>query len=371
MKIARIIAGEVRVPLKTPFKTAVRTVSHMHSLVLRVQTDDGRTGFGEAPATAVITGDTIASMRAGLAVLAPPLIGLDLADFNACLQLISKALVHHTSLKASLEMALFDLRAQSFGVPLYRLLGGSPKQLKTDVTISVNDAPTMVRDCLKAVGEGFDALKVKVGGRTWMEDVKTTLAIREAVGPDVTLRLDANQGWSPKHALKVLQALQAAGVEIEFVEQPVKAADLAGLKFVADRTNIPVLADEAVFGFEDALQVLTSGSADIVNIKLMKTGGLSQAIEIANLARRMHRPVMIGCMLEGVISVTAAAHLAVAFSDVITLIDLDGPQLCAEQVVKGGLAMNGPWIELPESPGLGIVSVDGFEHPQHYEGPSA
>ncbi len=371
MKIARIVAGDIEVPLKTPFKTAVRTVTHMHSLVLRVVTDDGRTGFGEAPATALITGDTLDSMRAGLAVLAPRLIGQDLADFNACLQRVSGGLVHHTSLKAALEMALYDLRAQAFGIPLYGLLGGGTPRLKTDVTISVNDTATMVADCRKAVSEGFDALKVKVGGRTWQEDVATTRAIRAAVGPSVSIRLDANQGWTPKHALKVLDALEAEGIGIELVEQPVKAADVAGLRFITERTRVPVLADEAVFGFDDALSILTSGSADLVNIKLMKTGGLSQAIEIAQLARRMHRTAMIGCMLEGVISVTAAAHFAVAFADVVTVVDLDGPQLCAERRVRGGLAQNGPWIELPETPGLGITQVEGVERELQYGGASA
>lgn len=366
MKIKKIHAGEIKVPLKTPFKTAVRTVTHMHSLVLCIETDDGRTGYGEAPATAVITGDTIDSMRAGLAVLAPMLIGRDLADFNACIQVIAKGVVHHTSLKAALEMALFDLRAQFFGMPLYRLLGGGTPRLKTDVTISVNDTAAMVADCVKAVDEGFDALKVKVGGRTWREDVDTTIAIHNAIGPNVSIRLDANQGWTRKHALKVLQALEAAGIEIEFVEQPVKATDVAGLKFITERTNVPVLADEAVFGFDDALHILATGSADIVNIKLMKTGGLSQAIEIAQLTRRMHRGVMIGCMLEGAISVTAAAHFAVAFADVVTHIDLDGPQLCTGRAVTGGLQMNGPWIELPESPGLGIERIDGLEREQNY-----
>jgi L-Ala-D/L-Glu epimerase len=374
MKITKITVGQTQVPLKVPFKTAVRTVHDVHSLVIIIETDNGLKGYGEAPATAVITGDLLDSMRAGLAVIAPQLLGQSLDQFNRCISLVQRALVHHTSLKAALEIALYDLRAQQFKVPLYQLLGGplrstaqgqSPK-LKTDVTISVNDTDTMVRDCLRAVSEGFDALKIKVGGRTWQDDVASTIAIHKAVGPNVKLRLDANQGWAPKPAVQVIQAVERADIEIEFVEQPVKANDVAGLKFVTDNTLTPILADEAVFDVMDALNILTTGSADIVNIKFMKTAGISQAIEIANLTKRFNRTCMIGCMLESAISVTAAAHFALAYSDVVTLIDLDGPQLCNGSNIEGGMQMKGPWIELPDAPGLGVKRVLGLNNVQEY-----
>ena len=367
MHITRITVGEIKIPLKVAFKTALRTVTDVHDLVLIVETDTGLRGFGEAPPTAVITGDVLGSMRAVCDLIAPRLLGQDLSNFNALLRTVQQSIQHHTSLKAALEIALFDLRAQQFGVPLYRLLGGGVPRLKTDVTISVNDTPTMVQDCLRAVGEGFDALKVKVGGRTWQDDVESTLAIVRAVGPAVSIRLDANQGWSPKHAVQVIGALEKAGVLLEFVEQPVKASDIAGLKFVTDNTMTPILADEAVFSVGDALHILATHSADIVNIKLMKTAGISQAIEIANLTRRHHKTCMMGCMLESGISVTAAAHFAVAFSDVVTTIDLDGPQLCSANPLEGGMTMRGPWIELSDAPGLGITAVHGLTNTHTYE----
>jgi L-Ala-D/L-Glu epimerase len=370
MNIQSITIGEIKVPLKVPFKTAVRTVTDMHSIVIIIQTDSGLKGYGEAPATAVITGDTIDSMRAGLSVLAPQLVGKNLHDFNTLLRIVARGLVHHTSLKAALEIALYDLRAQSFNVPLYQLLGASPKpneaRIKTDITISVNDTETMVRDCVNAVSEGFDALKIKVGGRTWRDDVTATVAIHQAVGPNVKLRLDANQGWTPKHAVQVIQAIEREGIEIEFVEQPVKADDIAGLKFVTDHTLTPILADEAVFSAMDALNILSTQSADIINIKFMKTGGISQAIEIANIARRFNRTCMLGCMLESHISVTAAAHFAIAYADVVTLIDLDGPQLCNGSAVEGGLTMQGAWIHLSDAHGLGVRSVVGLQRETHY-----
>jgi L-alanine-DL-glutamate epimerase-like enolase superfamily enzyme len=366
MQITRVSAAEVKVPLKVPFKTAVRAVDHVHSLVIVVETDSGLKGYGEAPATALITGDTIDSMRAGLRILAPLLKGRSLGEFNALLRTLARGLTHNTSLKAALEIALFDLRAQAFGLPLYRLLGGGLPKLKTDVTISVNDAATMIADARRAVAEGFDAIKVKVGGRGWREDVETTLAIRAAVGAQIALRLDANQGWTAKQAVRALHALERADAEIEFVEQPVQAGDVAGLRFVTERSAFPVLADESVFDVHDAIRLLETRSADILNIKLMKTGGLSQATEIAGLARRYGRPCMIGCMLENAISVSAAAHFAVANADVVTLVDLDGPTLCRESVVEGGMQVAGPWITLPDAPGLGVVAVHGLERVVEY-----
>ena len=366
MLIQRITVGEIKLPLKVPFKTALRTVTDVHDLVLIIEADTGQHGYGEAPATAVITGDLLGSMRAALALIAPRLIGKNLLDFHAILATVHQSVLHHNSLKAALEMALYDLRAQQFGVPLYQLLGGGVPRIKTDVTISVGDTATMVRDCLSAVAEGFDALKVKVGARTWQEDVASTLAIHQAVGPNVALRLDANQGWTPKQAVQVIQAMEAAGIALELVEQPVKAGDVAGLKFVTDHTLTPILADEAVFSVADALHILSTQSADIINIKLMKTAGISQAMTIANLTRHHHRTCMMGCMLESGISVTAAAHFAVAHADVVTRIDLDGPQLCQGSAIAGGLMMNGPWISLPEAPGLGITAVHGLGDVQTY-----
>ncbi len=367
MLIARITVGEVKVPLKVPFKTAMRSVNELHDLVLIIETDTGLKGYGEAAVTAVITGDLLDSMRAALALIAPRLLGRQLLDFNAILRSIHQSVLHHSSLKAALEIALYDLRAQLLGLPLYQLLGGGEPQIKTDITISVNDVDVMVRDARRAVAAGFDCLKIKVGGRTWRDDVESVMAIERAVGPHVALCLDANQGWSPKQAVQVIQALEKANVVLELVEQPVKAGDLAGLKFVTDRTLTPIMADEAMFSVADALRILSTDSADIINIKLMKTGGISQALEVAHLTRQHHKTCMVGCMLEGVISVTAAAHFAVALDDVVNYIDLDGPQLCDGSAVEGGMVMDGPWITLSDAPGLGITAVHGLINTVVYE----
>jgi len=367
IQIKSVTVGEVNIPLKAPFRTALRTVHALYALVVVIETHNGLKGYGEATATAVITGDLLGSMRAALDLIAPRLIGRDLRDFNALLRTIHQAARHHNSVKAALEIALFDLRAQQFGVPLYQLLGGGDPQIKTDVTISVNDQDAMVAAAVDAVSQGFDSLKIKVGGQSWQDDVHSVVAIYRAVGRHVALRLDANQGWTAKQAVQVMRGLDAAGLVVELLEQPVNARDLAGLKFVTDNTLTPVVADESVFDAHDALQILSTNSANLINVKLMKTGGISGAIEVIQLARLFQRPVMMSCMLEGVISVTAAAHLAVAHDDVVQYCDLDGPYLCDRQVVDGGMTQQGSWITLADAPGLGITAVHGWTNTKVYD----
>ena len=216
------------------------------------------------------------------------------------------------------------------------------------------------RDSIHAVKRGFETLKIKVGKDAAM-DLERMKAIRKAVGYDVDLRIDANQGWSPKEAVKVLTDMEDAGLNIEFVEQPVKAHDIEGMKFVTDHVAIPVLADESVFSPQDALSILQQHAADFINIKLMKTGGLYNALKICSIAEVYGVECMIGCMLEAKVSVNAAVHLAAAKS-IITKIDLDGPVLCSEDPVVGGSVFDNDRITPSDTPGLGVTKVNGIRY---------
>lgn len=361
MKITRLDLGTLRVPLRAPFKTAVRTVDAVETVVVRIRTDTGHTGFGEAPATAAITGETCGSIIAAISgVIAPRLIGGRIDDFNLLLQRVHGALAHNSSAKAAVEIALFDLFAQRHDAPLYRLLGGGAPMLSTDITISAGDVDTMVAAALAAVDRGYDALKIKLGLDP-QHDLDRVRALHDAIDGRAQLRLDANQGWSPKQAVRTMQRLEAAGIQPELLEQPVPADDLDGLAFVTARVATPVMADESVFGPRALIELIRLRAADIVNIKLMKCGGLSDAMRMADLAAMHGMPCMIGCMLESRISVTAAAHLAVARAQAIPYVDLDGPALCAENPLEGGAHFDGPRIALPDAPGLGIVAVAGIE----------
>ncbi len=361
MKITDIRLGMLRVPLKTPFKTALRTVDTVQDVVVQVHTDTGHVGWGEAPATAVITGDTHGSIIEAITTcIAPRLIGRQVADLNRNCALVQSAMVHNSSAKAAVEIALYDLWAQLHNAPLYRMLGGGEPVITSDITISVDHIDKMVADSLSALDRGFESLKIKVGKDIGL-DIERVKAIHAAVDGRALLRLDANQGWTAKQAVFAMTALENAGVELELLEQPVKADDIAGLKYVTDRVNTPVMADESAFSPLQAIDLIQQRAADIINIKLMKTGGLSNAIRVADIAALHGVPCMIGCMLESSISVAAAVHLAVAKSDVITKVDLDGPSLCAFNPVVGGVNFNESEISISDAPGLGIVRVDALE----------
>lgn len=361
MKITDITLGLIRVPLKTPFKTALRTVDTVEDIIVLVHTDTGHIGYGEAAATAVITGDTHGSIIEAIRYsIGPRLIGEEVANLNRIIGLIQTALERNSSAKAAVEIAVYDLWAQLYDAPLYKMLGGGEPVITTDLTISVDHIDKMVADSLSAIERGFSSLKIKVGKDIGL-DVERVRAIYAAVEGRALLRLDANQGWSAKQAVHAMRTLEDAGVRLELLEQPVKARDLKGLKYVTERIHTPVMADESVFGPLEVIDLIRMRAADIVNIKLMKTGGLSNAIRIADIAELYGVECMIGCMIECSISVAAAVHLAVAKAAIITRVDLDGPSLCAFDPVEGGVTFNESEISVSEAPGLGIRSIRGLE----------
>jgi len=361
MKITDVRLGMVRVPLKTPFKTALRTVEAVEDVIVSIHTDTGHVGYGEAAATAVITGDTHGSIIEAVGkVIAPRLIGEDIANLNRIVRLVQTALERNTSAKAAVEIAVYDLWAQLYDAPLYRMLGGGEPVVTTDITISVDHIDKMVSDSISAVDRGFESLKIKVGKDIGL-DVERVKAIHAAVEGRALLRLDANQGWSAKQAVHAMHALEDAGVHLELLEQPVRAQDVAGLKYVTDRVHTPVMADESVFGPIEVIQLIEQRAADIINIKLMKTGGISNAVRIADIAAVYGVECMIGCMIETSISVAAAVHVAIAKSDVITKVDLDGPSLCAFDPVDGGVNFNESEISASDAPGLGIRAIRGYK----------
>ncbi len=359
MKIEKIELGEVNIPLVTPFKTALRTVETVNDIVVKITCEDGQTGFGEAPPTAVITGDTKGSIRCAIQeFIAPHLLGMDIENLDGIMKKLHGCILKNTSAKAAVDMAVYDLFAKSCGKPLYRVLGGSRREIETDLTISVNTIDEMVRDSRKAVDQGFSILKIKVGKES-LKDIERIQAIRQAVGPDIRLRVDANQGWTPKEAVRIIRRLEDLGIEMDLVEQPVGAHDFAGMKFVTSQVSTPILADESVFSVEDAIHICQERAADLINIKLMKTGGIYEALKICAVAESFGVECMIGCMLESKIAVSAAAHLAAA-KGIITRADLDGPSLCLTDPYPGGPTYTGSKIIMNETPGIGITAAPCF-----------
>lgn len=356
MKITNVEVGEIKIPLKTPFKTALREVYALENVVVKVATDTGHIGYGEAAITAVITGDTKGSIKwVIMNELAPKLIGGNIANLEELLIILNSSIVGNTSPKAALDMALYDLFGQLYKIPAYRLLGGFRDSLTTDITISVNEPEEMAKDSLSALNKGYDTIKVKLG-KDWVKDLHRLKTIRETVGNKIAIRVDANQGWQPKDAVMIIRKIEDMDLNIELIEQPVKAHDLVGLKFVTDNVILPIIADESCFSPRDALNIIYNRIADGVNIKLMKTGGIYNALKIIGIAEANEISCMIGCMLESKIGLTAACHLA-GGKKIISRYDLDGPNLCAEDPVVGGVTYNESSIMLNEEPGLGFKDI--------------
>jgi o-succinylbenzoate synthase len=356
MKIRRIELGEIQIPLVTPFKTALRTVTSVNDIVVKIRTDDEFVGFGEAPATAVITGDTKGSIVTAIRdFIAPAIIGMEVEDIDGIMRKVQTAIVKNTSAKAAVDMAVYDLYAKNLGRPLYKVLGGNKRAIETDITISVNETAEMVRDSLRGISQGFRILKVKVG-KEGLKDVERIAAIREAVGTDIVIRVDANQGWNAKDAVRIISAMEDKGLSIDLVEQPVNAHDFEGMKYVTSNVYTPILADESVFSAQDAIRIIQERAADLINIKLMKTGGIYEALKICGIAESFGVECMTGCMLESKLAVSAAAHMAAA-KGIITRNDLDGPALCRFDPYQGGPIFDGPNITMPDAPGIGIEYV--------------
>ena len=352
MRIVDITTKIVKAPLKTPFKTSLRTVTHLEDLVVMIYSDSGLIGYGEGASTPVITGETLISMQGAVEHIKPLIINRDIEDFNTLLLTLENSMVHNSTIKSAIEIALYDLRSQSFKMPLYKLLGGYKREFKTDITISLNSIDIMLKDCQKAIDLGYDILKIKVG-ESILSDYERIKTIAQTF-PNITLRIDANQAWSAKESVRLLTKLEHQGVITQLIEQPIKANDFRGMRYIKERTLTPLLADESIFSTKQAIEILEMDACDLINIKLAKCGGISNALKIADIADIYGVKCMMGCMLEGAISVGASLHVASARSHTITMLDLDGANLLEYNPIKGGVIFKESNIELTKSFGLGI-----------------
>lgn len=323
MKITEIRTTIENIELKTPFKTALRTATCVEFVRVFVHTQDGVVGIGEAPATKAITGEDIDDILDSIEAVKELLVGL--APNEALALLHTKKI--GSSAKASLDIALVYLLAQEAQKPLYDYFGATDMSpIKTDVTISLNDTAIMLKDAKKAYDEGMSILKVKVGSNI-LHALDVVRAISREL-PDAQILVDANQAWSLEQSLFFCQ--NSIDLKLGLIEQPVVASDLEGLRQITEASHTPILADEAAFTLKEVRNIVESKSADMINIKFMKCGGVSKAVEILEYAREQNISCMLGSMLEGPYSINMALHLAFAYRDVIKYVDLDSPLLYKE-----------------------------------------
>jgi L-alanine-DL-glutamate epimerase-like enolase superfamily enzyme len=340
---------------KEPFRIATGVTTEVHNVVVKIVTDYRVIGWGESSPSQRVTGENAETVIRTLDKIAPKLIGKCPLCIERDVDLMDSIIKENPAAKAAVDIALHDILGKTTNKPLFKLLGGYRTEVLTDLTLSIKSPTEMAEDARKAVKRGFKALKVKIGINP-TGDVKRVKLIREAVGNNIQLRIDANQGWTPKQAIEALNKM--AKFDIQFAEQPVSAENMKDLVKVKKNSPIPIMADESIHSPEDVLRLIQAEAIDFINIKLMKSGGIHKGRKIAEIAEAARIPCMIGCMAESSIGIAAAAHLAAAVKN-IQYADLDSDLFLKETLVKeGGTKVKNSIRTFPTQNGICIQTLN-------------
>ncbi|MEO8762655.1 MAG: dipeptide epimerase [Ginsengibacter sp.] len=339
------------IPLKEPFVISLGTIHSVENIIVVIRTNKGISGFGECSPFMTINGESQSTCFVVGQYLAQILKTKNPLDIEGAINAMDKIIYGNSSIKSAFDIALHDIAAQNAGVPLYQFLGGKKnKILVTDYTISIGKPEKMASDALKIKQAGFPVIKVKLGGDK-ATDVARIKAIRKAIGKKLPLRIDANQGWEVKAAIKILRALK--DYNIQFCEEPIQRWDFMNLKKVKKKSPIPVMADESCCDHRDAERLIQLGACDMFNLKLGKSSGLFKAKKIIALAEKENITMQVGGFMESRITMTANAHLALCSKNILYC-DFDTPLMFSKDPVSGGIFYNeNGIIEVPDVPGLG------------------
>jgi len=354
VKIARIVSSREHMPLTRPYTIAFRSIDAVDNAIVRIRTDAGLTGLGAASPEAFVTGETFAATLAALDAEATRwLIGADVRTLPALCREIGSRLRATPAAAAALDMALHDLFAQSLGLPLCEALGRAHDAFPTSITIGIKPLDATLAEAREYVERGFTALKVK-GGHSLPGDIERLRALRRTFGGAIAIRVDPNQGYTLHETAAFFE--QTADLDIELLEQPVKAAAAAELRALPDDMRRRIALDESLLTEKDALALAAPPPAGgIFNIKLMKCGGIAPAMRIAAIAAQAGIRLMWGCMDESRISIAAALHAALA-SPATAYLDLDGSFDLARDVVAGGFTVEHGVMRALAAPGLGVAT---------------
>jgi len=352
MRIKSVSAYPLDLKLKEPFAIANETMYVGENVFLKIETDEDIIGWGCATPDSVTSETKETVMDCFNNILKNILLDEDPTRINFLNDVIEDKIKGNPSLRAGVNMALYDILGKKADLPLYKLLGGYRDKIETSVTIGLNPVDVMVQKAKEFVKNGFTCLKVKCGMDP-DQDIEVVLAIRNSVGPKIKIRMDANEGYSLEKALRVIETLEKLGADVELLEQPTPAKYLYALKEVTAQCTVPIMADETALTLRDSLKAVKMEIADMINIKLMKIGGITNAIKANTYAEIAEIPVMIGCMNESMGAMAAGVHFACAFKNV-QYADLDSALDFEEDIVKGGASYKDGYVIPSDKPGLGI-----------------
>ncbi len=350
IKIKKVFIDPVNVDLDEPFKIAIGTKYNIENAVVTVVLDNGIEGYGEAAPLEPINGENQATVLATLNSCVDFIKGKEITDYRAISKTLRGVFWAQVTARCAVEMALLDAYTKVLNIPMYEFFGGAGNKAETDYTIDIVPPKVAKANAIKLAKAGYRVLKTKVG-KNLVDDIDRLLAIKDGA-PGCGITLDANQGYSPTEAVHFLNELEKNDIRPVMFEQPVVKSDLMGMKFVKDHTSVLIGADESVFTSADAINVVRTGCADVINIKLMKSG-IIEAMDIAAIARSANIKLMIGCMLETKLALGCAVHFA-AGQGCFDFIDLDPHIDPAREPFTGGPVYKAPYYTLPEDlPGIG------------------
>jgi L-alanine-DL-glutamate epimerase-like enolase superfamily enzyme len=322
------------VPLKYPFVISLETITTAKNVLIVLETHSGFLGYGECSPYEKIHHETQDSCIRVAKHLAPNLIGLNPWDILSRQRAVDKFSGGMNCIKSAFDMAFYDLSAQIAGMPLYAFLGGNnTKEMFTDMTVGIDKPEIMAAEARKFVKDAFPAIKIKLG-TNFHDDVQRVKAVREALGPRIPLRIDANQGWDVPLALKILKEITS--LNVEYCEQPVQAKLMSDMAFLNQHSPIPIMADESLFNPIDALELIRQNACGGFNIKISKSGGIISAQRAAHFAETAGLKCQVGCFSESRLGITALAHFALAHDAVVNY-DMDSPFMLSLDPIEGGI----------------------------------
>jgi L-Ala-D/L-Glu epimerase len=353
LKITKVEAFPTPLPLRKPFAIALGTMTHSPNVVVRVSTDEGVVGYGEASTWHLVYGyDQQSIVQAIERHLGPAIIGMDPLDMRGVGGRMDLVLPKNRMAKAGVETACQDLRGKAAGLPLARLLGGTTREAVAVIEV-IDIVPPAEAEILARlwVEKGFQCIKIKVGLNV-SEDIERVRVVRETVGPAMRLRVDGNQGYDRASAMKACKGFEA--FDLQWIEQPLPDWDFEGLAALARTFATPIAVDESISGLHDVYRVATTGAADVINIKIAKCGGITNSLKIAHAAEAAGLPCFLGGCIETGVGTAAALHFAAACPNLVPEVEIPGGEVFTDDIITRPFVTDHGMIMLPPGPGIGV-----------------